>query len=1183
MTISLPLRAMLTLALTLAGCSVLRGSNYRTEFVRRTDAAVQQTVSDGQVQPAAAGDLDTSFNPGIGVTSGGSVLAIAAQDDGKLLLSGFFTSYDGTSCNGLVRVNSGGAIDPSFHSGAGPRTVIYSILAQNDGKILIGGHLNTYDGVSRNGVARLNGDGTLDSTFNPGDGITNGISLSIRALAIQPDQKILLGGVFNSYNGTARNRIARINSDGSLDNSFDPGTGASSTVRAISIQNDGKIIIGGVFTSFNGVARNYVARLNGDGALDPTFVGGLQTFVGGLAGVYSLATQPDGKIILGGLFNVSAVASMLVRVNSDGTFDSLFTTAMGGTVHAVSLQNDGKILMAGNFNDYNGTGRNRIARANSNGSLDATFDPGAGAAGGRFDSLTVTSSLATQTGKILFGSIFTSYAGLNRAGIVRINDDGSLDASFDPGNGAAANGFVYRMAIQNDGKILIGGHFTGYNNGRRNGIARINQDGSLDSSLDPGIGTEENSTVTSLVIQSDGKVLIGGSFTTYNGVNRTGFARINSDGSVDNTFNPATNGIVTAIALQDDGRIVVGGFFTSVQGASRNHVARLNADGTLDTSFDPSAIGINGTINTVAIQKDGKILFGGDFPTADGSSQTALVRFNADGSLDESFKPPTANHLNTIVLQDDGRILIGGSQEIVFNNGVSRFGVARLNSDGSLDTSFDPGVTWDLLNDEVLDVFALAVQTDGRIIVGGFLLRYDNVPVDGFVRAKLDGRIDSSFAAGSGATPIYAAAIQTDGKILIGGDFDDYNGVALSGIARILPGPATTIPTIQFGAQSYSVSESGFEVTVSVTRTGDLSVASTVDYATNDTASTNCTTTNGKASSRCDYLKSRGRLNFAVSESSKSISVPILDDSYNEGSENFNVFLTNPANAILGSLTATVVTINDNETSSGSNPIDQSTFFVRQHYLDFLNRQPDQPGLAFWVGNINNCTPQPVCLEPSRVSTSASFYLSIEFRDTGYLVERLYKTAFGDAPGTSTFPTPHQLTVPIVRFDEFLFDTQEIGRGIIVGQPGWEQQLENQKNVFVDEFVQRSRFTAALPNTMQVAHFVNTLNANAGNPLSQSECDQLEDDLLHGRKTRAQVLRLIAEHPSLVEAERSRAFVLMQYFGYLRRNPDDPQDSDYTGYDFWLIKLNQFNGNYIEAEMVKGFITSIEYRQRFGP
>lgn len=264
------------------------------------------------------------------------------------------------------------------------------------------------------------------------------------------------------------------------------------------------------------------------------------------------------------------------------------------------------------------------------------------------------------------------------------------------------------------------------------------------------------------------------------------------------------------------------------------------------------------------------------------------------------------------------------------------------------------------------------------------------------------------------------------------------------------------------------------------------------------------------------------------------------------------------------------------------NSIDQADFFVRQHYFDFLNRQADPSGLAFWTNEITSCGADQQCISIKRVNVSAAFFISIEFQQTGYLVERIYKTSYGDATSASTFVSPHQLAVPVIRFNEFIPDTQTIGQGVIVGQAGWEQVLENNKQAFVSQFVARSRFTNAYSAGMAPAVFVQTLNSNAGNPLSTSELTTLTAEHTAGTKSRAQVLRQIAEHPNLNSAEFNRAFVLMQFFGYLRRNPNDTPDSDYTGYDFWLTKLNLFGGNYQDADMVKAFITSSEYRQRFG-
>jgi hypothetical protein len=266
-----------------------------------------------------------------------------------------------------------------------------------------------------------------------------------------------------------------------------------------------------------------------------------------------------------------------------------------------------------------------------------------------------------------------------------------------------------------------------------------------------------------------------------------------------------------------------------------------------------------------------------------------------------------------------------------------------------------------------------------------------------------------------------------------------------------------------------------------------------------------------------------------------------------------------------------------NGVPAGQNLSDNSQFFVAQHYRDFLSREPDQSGLNFWTNEIESCGGDTACREAKRINVSAAFFLSIEFQQTGYLVYRLYKAAYGNVAGT---PVP-------VRFQQFFPDTQEIGRGVVVGLGNWEQQLEANKQAFLLRFVQRPEFLARYPRTLSPTQFVDALNvnANAGSVLDATERQNLINELAANNTDagRAGVLRKVAEDANLVQQEFNRAFVLMQYFGYMRRNPDDPPDADFTGYNFWLGKLNEFNGNYIAAEMVKAFITSIEYRRRFGP
>lgn len=380
----------------------------------------------------------------------------------------------------------------------------------------------------------------------------------------------------------------------------------------------------------------------------------------------------------------------------------------------------------------------------------------------------------------------------------------------------------------------------------------------------------------------------------------------------------------------------------------------------------------------------------------------------------------------------------------------------------------------------------------------------------------------------------------------------------------IPPPPQAGSATLQFSATEYSVSEGQPHATLVVTRSGDTSGNSSVDFVT----------VNGTASNRSDYVFHAGTVDFSPGQTSASFNVLLIDDGYVEADEILSITLRNPSGATLGMQNTAALKILDNDTAPPlANPTDNARVFVNQHYLDFLNREPDTGGLDFWTNQITSCGNNIPCLELKRINVSAAFFLSIEFQQTGYFVYRTYKAAYGNIPGT---PIP-------IRLNDFLPDTQKIGEGIIVGVGDWQAQLERNKSAFVSEFVTRPRFLTAYPPALTAAQFVDKLNQNTGGVLSQSQRDQLVAELNSGARTRAQVLRAVAEDADLVQQELNKAFVLMQYFGYLRRNPDDEPDLDFSGYNFWLSKLNQFNGNFIDAEMVKAFIISTEYRKRFAP
>jgi hypothetical protein len=390
-------------------------------------------------------------------------------------------------------------------------------------------------------------------------------------------------------------------------------------------------------------------------------------------------------------------------------------------------------------------------------------------------------------------------------------------------------------------------------------------------------------------------------------------------------------------------------------------------------------------------------------------------------------------------------------------------------------------------------------------------------------------------------------------------------------------------PTVELARPYYDVSEGARTLEVEVVREGDTSGLATVDYATSDTAGANpCySTSTGIASSRCDYISTLGTLRFAAGETSKIIAIPIIDDVYAEDDETFRITLSNITGA-MPFTTFVTLTIVDNETVNGSiNPIDEAGFFVRQHYLDFLNREPDPDGLAFWKDQITQCGSDAACIELKRINVSAAFFLSIEFQETGYLVYRVYKSAFGNLTSPVGAPVP-------VRFTEFLGDTQQMAQGVQVGIGNWQAQLETNKQAFTLAFVQRGDFLAAFPNSLTADQFVTQLDNNAGGVLSAAEKANLVAMLgttPADVTKRASVLRSVAEDQDLNNAEKNKAFVLMQYFGYLRRNPNDPPEPglNFNGYNFWLGKLNQFNGNFVNADMVKAFIVSTEYRQRFAP
>ena len=392
------------------------------------------------------------------------------------------------------------------------------------------------------------------------------------------------------------------------------------------------------------------------------------------------------------------------------------------------------------------------------------------------------------------------------------------------------------------------------------------------------------------------------------------------------------------------------------------------------------------------------------------------------------------------------------------------------------------------------------------------------------------------------------------------------------------PTPAPITSTVQFSATDFTVTEDCTGVVISVTRTGVLDVAQTVGYITNENS----------ANQEADFTHAEGSLVFAPGEAAKSFTVLISEDAYAEGLETLTLELRNPADGTsLGSPSMATLTIADDETVNGTtNPIDDNATFVAQHYHDFLNREPDAEGLAFWIGQLEVCGTDPVCLDDRRENVSAAFFLSIEFQKTGFLVARMYKASFPDS-----VMRPRGLP----RYAEFLRDTQEVGRNVVVGEGTWEQDLANNILSFARAWVQRPDFLFNFPTSLAAAGYVDDLFASSQVVPTTAERNAAIAEFSTGDVNgRANALLSVINSGSVYNRQYNPAIVLMQYLGYLRRNPNNAPDTNYAGYDFWLDKLNEHSlpgedmridsvalGRIKRAEMVKAFIRSGEFRDRF--
>lgn len=725
---------------------------------------------------AQQGKVDLTFNTIDNGQNGDgfdkTIRTLSLQSDDKLIVGGDYLNLNGIPSPYLNRLQPDGTIDESFNTGTGINGKVYDSYIQTDGKIIIAGSFTAFNENSSGRLIRLNNDGSQDLTFNTSIGATNGI---VYKVCPQPDGKIIIVGSFTKYNNVTVNRIARILLNGALDTSFITGSGSASNITNVMILSDGKILISGNFTSFNGVAANRIVRLLSDGRIDVGFNSGS----GFNDDVNTMVLEPDGKIILGGKFTDynGITSNRIIRLNSDATIDNNFLTGSGLNVDAIqTIKRDsfGNIMVGGSFKGfYNGTDVNRMFFLNPNGTLKTNFDIGSGPG-----SASVLAFANAADGSWYIGGSFAVFDGQNQGRLAKVNTDGEHDTSYLAAGIGFDNAVQKVVALENK-KTMVFGSFTKFNGTFASRIARLLEDGTPDATFNSG-KSGANNLIKTAVLQTDGKIIIAGNFTKYNETVSNRIVRILPDGAIDNTFNIGTGfkSQVYAMAVQDN-KIIVAGNFTTYNDAPAGRIIRLLENGSRDPNFN-AGLGADAIIESLLIQPDGKILVAGRFSSFDGQSFSRLVRLNNNGSIDSGFNIGTGfdKIVYTLALQSDQKIIVGGT--FLNYNGSSQRRILRLNTNGSLDTSFESDVAF-----SNGDVLSLLIQPDDRILVGGtFSGTYKTVPSVRLIRLLKSGDYDTSFQSDSNGK-LNTMCFTSDQKLIIGGDFNSISGLSKHRIARL--------------------------------------------------------------------------------------------------------------------------------------------------------------------------------------------------------------------------------------------------------------------------------------------------------------------------------------------------------------------------------------------------------------
>ncbi len=765
------------------------------------------------------GGYDAGFVPQVG----GQVYAVALQEDGKILVGGYFSSAGGVARSNLARYYPDGSLDADFHPR--PNGAVYCLALEADGDVLAGGSFSSVTvqlsatssaGYTRTNLARFASDGSLDVSFSPNP---NGFVTALVPLA---NGQLYVGGSFTAIDGSGMANLSRLNADGSLDGSFWPNPNAQ--VSSLALQEDGKLLVGGTFTSIKGNSSfPRLARVDGTGAIDMSFrvsYNGSPFSTG--ANVMAIALQEDGKVLAGGmsynylgwitpyferLWNQPATreepvlttdrlewawggtspqaSRMEVALSVDGgaswhVVGPAEQSATGWEMDGLGLLGAGQLRLRAFVSDgsfYGGSGFfEEMVSFDFGGEFHlVTFDPGdygRRTGGGYLTQLVAPGGAATAPElAVSDGWVFDGWSVEfdEVAGDLAVVGTYSVaPGEVDPGYAPVVNSDVYCSAVLPDGKVVIGGWLTSVDGQQRMRLARLNADGSLDDGFAPVLG----GAVYAVMAYPDGSVLVGGDFQSVNGITRYRIARLLADGSLDEGFTASANATVRCIEREADGSILIGGDFTNVSGFGASYLARLSETGVVDTGFRPNP---NARVWDIAALADGRMYVCGDFTAIPPYSRERIVRLNADGSLDTTFYTGASSRVTCLAVQPDGKVVFGGAFTAII--GASRQRLARVLPTGAVDSSFVAQASG--------TVYTIALQADGRILIGGEFGTVNGYTARYFARLAVNGSPES----GSLPEPnglVYAASLQDDGAVVIGGAFIGVGTESLSRCARIV-------------------------------------------------------------------------------------------------------------------------------------------------------------------------------------------------------------------------------------------------------------------------------------------------------------------------------------------------------------------------------------------------------------